>query len=721
MADNTINVKLKQRYDTENNWATKNPVLLAGEMAISSDKDYRYKVGNGTAKWSELSYAKARLEKSDVTTALGYTPPTTNTTYNDVTQSTHGLMSSTDKTKLDGIATGANKYSHPIYTAKSNGLYKVTVDGTGHVSATTAVTKADITGLGIPASDTNTWRGIQNNLTSDSTTDSLSAAQGKWLNNNKLGSKQWTATIKCATWSRICYVPYKTQTTGSSFILNVSATRTSVVYHDTFAIKLHHYDKAQITKISGSAYGSSIQIRVICDTDGNGYVELYDNANSATNSQTQTVACNLIDVSAGSITTYTSFTDGTTIPSGFQQGAILKTNTNSLQGNLTWGEITSKPSFATVATSGSYNDLSNKPTIGNGTVTIKQAGTSKGTFTMNQSGNTTIALTDNDTQWLIDTTGKTIIIGDSYTEGYTPAGNITPWTTNFLKYTGITDYQIAKKGGSGFAVTNNTFKALLDSVASSTSVKNIIVVGGYNEPNSYDSIVSAIQTFYDDAKTKFPNARIFLAMAGWSAYSEQWDRLTTVARAYSKQIKDIVYLNGVEYALHADGFVSTDGFHPNATGQERLANAMAEAVKSGSCTNKYGSTNVRIKWGSNFKLSSGATWTMLSDYDNNKSRIIWSDTSIYPSSNKTIVCDGTEYLICAIDGTSFVGDSNGYTCFPDCVIIHSSRGYEVVQCQYRWHGRDLYMAFYGCNDSRNNYLTLSSVDQIQIHRGSMVW
>lgn len=50
--------------------------------------------------------------------------------------------------------------------------------------------------------------------------------------------------------------------------------------------------------------------------------------------------------------------------------------------------------------SGSYNDLINKPTIpnvGNGTVTIKQAGTSKGTFTMNQSGNTTIELTDNNT------------------------------------------------------------------------------------------------------------------------------------------------------------------------------------------------------------------------------------------------------------------------------------------------------------------------------------
>ena len=61
-----------------------------------------------------------------------------------------------EKTKLSGIATNANKYTHPSYTAKTAGLYKVTVDATGHVSAAAAVSKADITALGIPASDTNT-------------------------------------------------------------------------------------------------------------------------------------------------------------------------------------------------------------------------------------------------------------------------------------------------------------------------------------------------------------------------------------------------------------------------------------------------------------------------------------------------------------------------------------------------------------------------------------
>ena len=54
--------------------------------------------------------------------------------------------------KVNG--TDVTVYTHPAHAAKQSGLYKVTVDAEGHVSATTPVEKADITGLGIPAQDT---------------------------------------------------------------------------------------------------------------------------------------------------------------------------------------------------------------------------------------------------------------------------------------------------------------------------------------------------------------------------------------------------------------------------------------------------------------------------------------------------------------------------------------------------------------------------------------
>lgn len=59
-----------------------------------------------------------------------------------------------EKAKLAGIAEGANKYVHPSHTAATSGLYKITVDALGHVIAVTKVTKEDITGLGIPGTNT---------------------------------------------------------------------------------------------------------------------------------------------------------------------------------------------------------------------------------------------------------------------------------------------------------------------------------------------------------------------------------------------------------------------------------------------------------------------------------------------------------------------------------------------------------------------------------------
>lgn len=64
-----------------------------------------------------------------------------------------GVMTYAQKVKLDGIAVGANNYTHPSYTSTpTKALYKINVDGFGHVSGYTEVTKADITNLGIPGS-----------------------------------------------------------------------------------------------------------------------------------------------------------------------------------------------------------------------------------------------------------------------------------------------------------------------------------------------------------------------------------------------------------------------------------------------------------------------------------------------------------------------------------------------------------------------------------------
>ena len=82
-----------------------------------------------------------------------------------------------EKNKLGGIADNANNYTHPAHTAYKSGLYKLAVDALGHVTGASAVTKADITALGIPGQDTNTTYGVA----SDSANGLMSADDYKKL------------------------------------------------------------------------------------------------------------------------------------------------------------------------------------------------------------------------------------------------------------------------------------------------------------------------------------------------------------------------------------------------------------------------------------------------------------------------------------------------------------------------------------------------------------
>lgn len=55
MSSTVLNTKIVVRNDSSANWATKNPILLKGELGIEIDTNL-IKIGNGTATWSELSY-----------------------------------------------------------------------------------------------------------------------------------------------------------------------------------------------------------------------------------------------------------------------------------------------------------------------------------------------------------------------------------------------------------------------------------------------------------------------------------------------------------------------------------------------------------------------------------------------------------------------------------------------------------------------------------------
>lgn len=99
-----------------------------------------------------------------------------------------------NKSKLDTIDEHANNYSHPTHTAAAEGLYKVTVDNLGHVSHTTAVTKEDITKLGISESASTIDTAMSNTSTNAVQNKIIYEAINNHIIDNdnlaRLGSKQ---------------------------------------------------------------------------------------------------------------------------------------------------------------------------------------------------------------------------------------------------------------------------------------------------------------------------------------------------------------------------------------------------------------------------------------------------------------------------------------------------------------------------------------------------
>ena len=123
--------------------------------------------------------AKGQVTAASTKTVTIPASDNTNTTYSAA--SGGGLSLSSNAFSIANSGATAGSYGNssnqtPGYGSTVNVPY-ITVNAKGQVTAISNKT------VKIPASDnTNTWRGIQDNLTSTSTTDSLSAKQGKVLN-----------------------------------------------------------------------------------------------------------------------------------------------------------------------------------------------------------------------------------------------------------------------------------------------------------------------------------------------------------------------------------------------------------------------------------------------------------------------------------------------------------------------------------------------------------
>lgn len=119
-----------------------------------------------------------------------------------------------------GISLSGGNFGHSntaVTAITTAGLYKVKYDEYGHITGTTAVAKADITGLGIPGSDTNTTYALSGALSSHKFTSTLTAGGS--------GSGTSTTDLTLAAGSNITL----TDDTSNRKI-TIAATDTNTIY-----------------------------------------------------------------------------------------------------------------------------------------------------------------------------------------------------------------------------------------------------------------------------------------------------------------------------------------------------------------------------------------------------------------------------------------------------------------------------------------------------------
>lgn len=101
---------------------------------------------------------------------------------------------------------GKAAYDHAAAkgSAFGSGLYKITTNAQGHVTAATAVQKSDITALGIPAQDTNTWNALKGATTSAAGSAGYAPAPSAGAANRYLRSDgTWSVPPDNNTWNAL--------------------------------------------------------------------------------------------------------------------------------------------------------------------------------------------------------------------------------------------------------------------------------------------------------------------------------------------------------------------------------------------------------------------------------------------------------------------------------------------------------------------------------------
>lgn len=312
---------------------------------------------------------------------------------------------------------------------------------------------------------------------------------------------------------------------------------------------------------------------------------------------------------------------------------------------------------------------------------------------------------------LKEPTKKYIFVGDSYLQGYTPSGEVENWGKKLANMLGLEDNQWKRvaRGGTAMNITNtNNFYNLISEQTGDSNVTDVILCAGYNDHQDIgteESILSGMQQFKNKVLELYPNATLKIGFIGNTSIVQDKYGVSSKCPLYIKSCSklNIDYLNNVEYALHNyNTEFATDGIHPNKLGEQVIAEAIYQAIKTGTAHIYRPRTPVK-QAGSSFYI----------EQENNILKFI---SNSYYSGNfsepKTINMTGGNNILMyeQFDNSLAIGCGSSYLSNSSTIpvfFVTTDNKTILVNCKVTLDNGFLVLYPFALNDAGTNYLNVT--------------
>ena len=189
-----------------------------------------------------------------------------------------------------------------------------------------------------------------------------------------------------------------------------------------------------------------------------------------------------------------------------------------------------------------------------------------------------------------------LCIGDSYLEGFSPDGNVTPWGTVLRNLYGCDGHNTAL-GGTGFVnkVQNKNFTNLINDAAAGTGYDTdfdcVIIGGGFNDRGiDASNIAAGVKSALDAVYQHWPNAAVYVfgfmwGCKGYGASTEAKSKAAQDAVNSYPGKNNLFYCSGCwTWNIGHTERIASDNIHPNQSGQNTIANCMLQFMNGGDPT-----------------------------------------------------------------------------------------------------------------------------------------